>query len=66
LVDIVSPPTGKLTLFNLYVALSRSSGQQTIYDRLEDLNKQTMRWWREMHSSTEMDLSIATQEYTEM
>lgn len=30
LVDIASPPTGKLSLFNLYVALSRSSGRQTI------------------------------------
>ncbi|KAJ7791199.1 hypothetical protein B0H14DRAFT_2367909 [Mycena olivaceomarginata] len=30
LVDIVLPPTGKLSLFNLYVALSRSSGQETI------------------------------------
>jgi hypothetical protein len=30
-------------------------------DILEDLNKETMRWWREMHWSMEMDLSIATQ-----
>jgi hypothetical protein len=30
LVDIVSPPTGKLSFFNLYVALSWSSGQETI------------------------------------
>ncbi|KAJ3559149.1 hypothetical protein NM688_g520 [Phlebia brevispora] len=30
LVDIAQPPTGRLTLFNLYVALSRSSGRQTI------------------------------------
>ncbi|THH18968.1 hypothetical protein EW146_g2114 [Bondarzewia mesenterica] len=30
LVDIASPPTGKLSLFNLYVALSRSSGRDTI------------------------------------
>ena len=29
IVDIASPPTGKLLLFNLYVALSRSSGQET-------------------------------------
>ncbi|KAJ7770381.1 hypothetical protein B0H14DRAFT_2383013, partial [Mycena olivaceomarginata] len=59
LVDIASPPTGKLSLFNLYVALSRSSGRETIHDRLEDLNKLTMRWWREMRSSTEMNLNIA-------
>ena len=30
LVDIASPPTGGLSLFNLYVALSRSSGRSTI------------------------------------
>ena len=30
IVDIASPPSGKLSLFNLYVALSRSSGQETI------------------------------------
>lgn len=30
LVDIGTPPTGTLSLFNLYVALSRSSGRSTI------------------------------------
>ncbi|KAJ7142438.1 hypothetical protein C8R44DRAFT_725797 [Mycena epipterygia] len=30
LVDIATPPTGGLSLFNLYVALSRSSGRETI------------------------------------
>ncbi|KIK22945.1 hypothetical protein PISMIDRAFT_101620, partial [Pisolithus microcarpus 441] len=30
LVDIAQPPTGGLNLFNLYVALSRSSGHETI------------------------------------
>jgi hypothetical protein len=30
LVDIASPPSGTLSLFNLYVALSRSSGRSTI------------------------------------
>ena len=30
LVDIATPPTGGLNLFNLYVAVSRSSGQSTI------------------------------------
>ncbi|PSS19942.1 hypothetical protein PHLCEN_2v3115 [Hermanssonia centrifuga] len=30
LVDIASPPTGGLNLFNVYVALSRSSGRETI------------------------------------
>jgi hypothetical protein len=29
-VDIASPPTGKLSLFNLYVTLSRSSGREMI------------------------------------
>jgi hypothetical protein len=30
IVDIAKPPTGTLSLFNLYVALSRSSGRSTI------------------------------------
>ena len=30
IVDIASPPSGKLSLFNLYVALSRSSGRESI------------------------------------
>ena len=30
IVDIGSPPTGTLSLFNLYVALSRSSGRDSI------------------------------------
>lgn len=30
IIDIAKPPTGKLSLFNLYVALSRSSGRQMI------------------------------------
>ena len=30
MVDIATPPTGGLSLFNLYVALSRSSGRSTI------------------------------------
>ncbi|KAI9568442.1 hypothetical protein HD554DRAFT_2097950 [Boletus coccyginus] len=69
LVDIATPPSGGLTLFNLYVALSRSSGRSTIRllqdfddkifqqgqcgvagrnDRINDLDKQTLRWWKEM------------------
>ena len=31
IIDIAKPPTGKLSLFNLYVALSRSSGRHTIH-----------------------------------
>ena len=30
IIDLAPPPTGKLSLFNLYVALSRSSGRDTI------------------------------------
>ena len=30
IVDIATPPTGGLALFNLYVALSQSSGHSTI------------------------------------
>lgn len=70
IIDIASPPHGTLTLFNLYVALSQSSGRGTIWllwnfddrvfmqlhdsaltlenDRLEELNRLTEVWWREM------------------
>ena len=40
--DIAKPPTGKLSLFNLYVALSRSSGRQTIRI-LRDFDEQIFR-----------------------
>ncbi|KAJ3729826.1 hypothetical protein C8R42DRAFT_570361 [Lentinula raphanica] len=30
IIDIASPPTGALNLFNIYVALSRSSGRDSI------------------------------------
>ncbi|KAI0681789.1 hypothetical protein C8T65DRAFT_598087 [Cerioporus squamosus] len=47
LVDIKSPPgPSKLSLFNLYVALSRSSGPEDM--RLDMLNRQTRDWWRQM------------------
>ncbi|KAI6016512.1 hypothetical protein EDC04DRAFT_2577581 [Pisolithus marmoratus] len=38
LVDIAKPPTGGLNLFNLYVALSRSSGRDAIC-LLRDFNE---------------------------
>jgi hypothetical protein len=40
LVDIVQPPTGSLSLFNLYIALSRSLGQDTI-QLLQDFDERT-------------------------
>ncbi|KAJ7902837.1 hypothetical protein B0H14DRAFT_2329129, partial [Mycena olivaceomarginata] len=54
LIDIASPPSGTLSLFNLYVALSRNSGRESIRllleedNRLESLNSQTQQWWKEM------------------
>jgi hypothetical protein len=42
LVDIASPPTGGLSLFNLYVALSRSSGCSTIH-LLRDFDDDTFK-----------------------
>ncbi|KAF8833842.1 hypothetical protein BDN67DRAFT_916162 [Paxillus ammoniavirescens] len=45
LVDIASPPSGVLNLFNLYVTLSRSSGQD---DRLQELDTKTKKWWQDM------------------
>ncbi|KAF8572560.1 hypothetical protein K439DRAFT_1378246 [Ramaria rubella] len=47
IVDIGTPPSGgKLSMFNLYVALSRSSGQETV--RLRELNEKTKEWWGSM------------------
>ncbi|KAL4061814.1 hypothetical protein J3A83DRAFT_4109614, partial [Scleroderma citrinum] len=45
IVDIASPPTGGLSLINLYVALSRSRGRSSI--RL-DLDEMTKHWWEKM------------------
>ena len=42
LVDIALPPTGGLSLFNLYVALSRSSGRSTI-QLLRDFDNKTFK-----------------------
>ncbi|KAI5984330.1 hypothetical protein EDD15DRAFT_2115244, partial [Pisolithus albus] len=41
IVDIATPPSGGLNLFNLYVALSRN-------DRLENENEKTRSWWKKM------------------
>ncbi|KAF9789206.1 hypothetical protein BJ322DRAFT_989697, partial [Thelephora terrestris] len=43
-VDIASPPTSGLSLFNLYVALSRSSEDE----RLGELDVVTRLWWAKM------------------
>ncbi|KAL1709619.1 hypothetical protein EV121DRAFT_172554, partial [Schizophyllum commune] len=51
LVDIAKVPNGRLSLFNVYVALSRSSGRDTIRllrpedDRLELLDASTKEQW---------------------
>ncbi|KAJ3796033.1 hypothetical protein GGU11DRAFT_789833, partial [Lentinula aff. detonsa] len=37
IIHIASPPTGSLNLFNIYVALSRSSGRENIW-LLQDFN----------------------------
>ncbi|KAI5981874.1 hypothetical protein EDD15DRAFT_2182423 [Pisolithus albus] len=44
-VDIATPPSGGLNLFNLYVALSRSAGRSTIHDRLQEEDDKTWKWW---------------------
>ncbi|KAJ7031922.1 hypothetical protein C8F04DRAFT_959572 [Mycena alexandri] len=49
IVDIGTPPTGGLSLFNLYVALSRSSGPED--NRLEELDRKTKEWWGKMTST---------------
>ena len=74
LVDITTLPTGGLTLFNLYVALSRSHGRSTIRllrdfddklfqkghcsellaenNRINELDEETLKWWKEMGRDT--------------
>ncbi|KAI1785897.1 hypothetical protein LXA43DRAFT_864926, partial [Ganoderma leucocontextum] len=45
IVDIKKPPPpGQLTLFNLYVALSRSHG----HERLKKLDEETKTWWKSL------------------
>ncbi|KAG1852685.1 hypothetical protein F4604DRAFT_1629041 [Suillus subluteus] len=46
LVDIATPPTGGLNLFNLYVALSRKLLEED--DRLKGLDERTTDWWKKM------------------
>ena len=41
IIDLAPPPMGKLSLFNLYVALLRSSGQDTIH-LLQDFNEKSL------------------------
>ncbi|KIJ11326.1 hypothetical protein PAXINDRAFT_84687 [Paxillus involutus ATCC 200175] len=56
LVDITSPPSGVLNLFNLYVALSRNKAFQVSHspellaedDRLQELDVKTKKWWQDM------------------
>ncbi|KAF9220560.1 hypothetical protein BS17DRAFT_714188 [Gyrodon lividus] len=45
LVNIASPPSEALNLFNLYVTLSRSSSQN---DKLQKLDMKMKRWWQHM------------------
>ncbi|KAJ7678355.1 hypothetical protein B0H17DRAFT_944588, partial [Mycena rosella] len=48
-VDIGTPSTGGLSLFDLFVALSRSSELLAEDNGLEGLNKDTSQWWARMH-----------------
>ncbi|KAJ6563749.1 hypothetical protein B0H10DRAFT_1843442 [Mycena sp. CBHHK59/15] len=52
-VDIATPPSGALSLFNLYIALSRSSAELLAEDdRLEGLNEKMLKWWDRMKTRT--------------
>ncbi|KAF8577179.1 hypothetical protein K439DRAFT_1365332, partial [Ramaria rubella] len=58
IIDIVRPPTGgRLTLFNVYVALLRSSGQED--ERLQELNLKTEEWWKGI-CREEIDINVYT------
>ncbi|KZO99019.1 hypothetical protein CALVIDRAFT_477664 [Calocera viscosa TUFC12733] len=45
IVDIATPPTGTITPFNAYVALSRSKGRQMEDTRIAKLDTDTQREW---------------------
>lgn len=66
LVDIASPPQGALSLFNLYVALSRSSGRSTIR-LLRDFKDQLFQASHDIHLLAEDDrlegLDIQTRDW---
>ncbi|KAJ6631044.1 hypothetical protein B0H10DRAFT_1773020 [Mycena sp. CBHHK59/15] len=63
LVDIVSPPSGKLNLFNLYVPLSQSSGQQTI-QLLRDFNESVFKQTHDMYLLQEDDRLVELDQVT--
>ncbi|KAI6110444.1 hypothetical protein EDD16DRAFT_1486536, partial [Pisolithus croceorrhizus] len=62
IMDIAQPPTGGLTLFNLYIALSRSSGSDLLVedDHLVVLDRQTMTWWSELTNSAKSTMWTIT------
>jgi hypothetical protein len=68
IIDIASPPTGKLTLFNLYVSLSRSSGRSTIR-LLRDFDESLFRMGHDVELLMEDDrlqeLNIVTKAWYE-
>ncbi|KAG1817848.1 hypothetical protein EV424DRAFT_1267137, partial [Suillus variegatus] len=43
IIDIATPPSGGLTPFNVYVALSRGRGLED--ERLMRLDVETEKWW---------------------
>ena len=59
LVDIVQPPMGTLSLFNLYVALSRSSGQDIIR-LLQDFNKRHFQRSHDVMSHNTLDCAASS------
>ncbi|CAK5274245.1 unnamed protein product, partial [Mycena citricolor] len=61
IVDIATPPSGGLSLFNLYVALSRISALLAEDDNLEKLNEATRQWWTWM-SRTESEVNATEEE----
>ncbi|KAJ3995759.1 hypothetical protein F5050DRAFT_1572918 [Lentinula boryana] len=50
IIDIASPPTGSLNLFNIYVALSHRHSAELLAedDKLEKIENETRKWWEEM------------------
>jgi hypothetical protein len=64
IIDIAQPPTGTLSLFNLYVALSRSSGRSSIR-LLRDFNENIFKKTHDLALTEEDDRLEILDEKTE-
>ncbi|KAF9230448.1 hypothetical protein BU15DRAFT_57226, partial [Melanogaster broomeanus] len=53
-IDIGTPPSGGLSLFNLYVAMSRMPELTAEDERLEALSRRTKTWWERVRAGEDL------------